>query len=101
MEFSTTLLQKVAEMVYQASGIVFQDSNLTVLESRLRTRIKEKNCSAEEYLSELQKNSQEFRDFLDFVTTNFTSFFRYPRHFEMLEREILPLVREKIPDKKF
>ncbi|MFN4217256.1 MAG: CheR family methyltransferase [Brevinematales bacterium] len=100
MEFSVSLLQKLAEMVYQASGIVFQDSNLTVLESRLRMRIKEKNCSAEEYVSELQKNSQEFRDFLDFVTTNFTSFFRYPRHFEMLEMEIFPLLKERIPDKK-
>ncbi|MCX7882192.1 MAG: protein-glutamate O-methyltransferase CheR [Brevinematales bacterium] len=100
MEFSESLLKQVADMVYQASGIVFQDSNLTVLESRLRTRIKEKNCSAEAYLQELRANAQEFRDFLDFVTTNFTSFFRYPRHFEMLEKEILPRVVERTQEKK-
>lgn len=95
MEFQLSLLKQVADMVYHASGIVFQDSNLTVLESRLKAVLKEKQCSLEAYVHELQINKEEFRYFLDFVTTNFTSFFRYPRHFEMLEKDILPLLVEK------
>jgi len=100
MEFDGSLLQQLADMVYRASGIVFQDSNLTVLESRLRTRLADNHLSPQEYLARLRTDEQEFRDFLDFVTTNFTSFFRYPRHFAMLQEEILPLVIQNSHEKK-
>ncbi|URA09516.1 CheR family methyltransferase [Thermospira aquatica] len=100
MEIDVGVLKELASLVYEVSGIVFKDSNLTVLESRLRTRINEKHCSPREYIQILRTNDQELRDFVDFVTTNFTSFFRYPRHFEMLRTEILPKVVQKSSEKK-
>ncbi len=100
MEIEASVLKELASLVYEVSGIVFQDSNLTVLEGRLRTRLTEKHCSPQEYVQILRTSDQELRDFVDFVTTNFTSFFRYPRHFEMLRQEILPQVVTKSQGKK-
>lgn len=91
-----TALQTIADIVYDASGIVFKDSNLTVLISRLSSKLKEKNIDAVEYLRQLKSDKNELMSFIDFVTTNFTSFFRSPKQFEILQETILPqLVKSK------
>ncbi len=94
-DISPNILTTVAEIVYQNSGIVFKDSNLAVLNSRLSGKCKEKKLSPQEYLKLLGYNKNELRSFIDFVTTNFTSFFRNQRHFDLLKDEILPKIMEK------
>ncbi len=88
-------LKVVADMVYASSGIVFKESNLTVLISRLTSKLKEKEITSHEYIDILQKNQQELTSFIDFVTTNFTSFFRNIKQFDTLKEDILPDVVNK------
>ncbi len=83
-------LKYIADLVYDNCGIVFKDSNLSVLVSRISTKLKEKKLGSHEYLNLLKENKKELATFIDFVTTNFTSFFRNPKQFEILKEFILP-----------
>jgi chemotaxis protein methyltransferase CheR len=99
--FSDSDLKIVADLVYDTCGIVFRESNLTVLVSRLTSKLKEKQVGARDYISLLQKDNRELLSFIDFVTTNFTSFFRNPRQFEILAETVLPEVIKRNADSKF
>lgn len=88
-------LQVVAKLVYDTSGIVFKDSNLTVLSGRLTSKLRDKNVTIEEYIRLLKTNNAELMSFIDFVTTNFTRFFRNIRHFEIFTEMVLPLMLER------
>lgn len=99
--FSDSDLKIVADLVYATCGIVFKESNLTVLVSRLSYKLKEKQVSAREYISQLQRDNRELLSFIDFVTTNFTSFFRNPRQFEILADIVLPEVVKRNANTKF
>ena len=85
-------LKIIADLVYNTCGIVFKDSNLAVLSSRLSSKLKEKGKSTVEYVAILQNDQKELLSFIDFVTTNFTSFFRNPKQFETLKEDILPVL---------
>lgn len=99
--FSDNDLKLVADLVYRTCGIVFKESNLTVLISRLSYKVREKNISAAEYISVLQRDSKELLSFIDFATTNFTSFFRNPKQFEILSNVVLPELISRNRDSKF
>lgn len=88
--FDPRLVEEVAKIVYDNCGIVFKESNLSVLVSRLSSKTKQKNLNLEQYLSQLRTDQQELVSFIDFVTTNFTSFFRNTSHFSILESLVLP-----------
>lgn len=94
-DIDPSFLDKIAQIVYQNSGIVFKESNLAVLNSRLSSKCKEKKVEPEEYLKLLNSDKEELVSFIDFVTTNFTSFFRNQRHFNIFEEEVLPIVIKK------
>ncbi len=85
----------IADLVYENCGIVFKDSNLSVLISRLTTKLKEKEVDSRRYLALLKEDKNELASFIDFVTTNFTSFFRNPRHFEILSEVVLPELEKR------
>lgn len=99
--FSDDDLKTVADLVYRTCGIVFKESNLTVLISRLSYKVREKKISAAEYISVLRRDSKELLSFIDFVTTNFTSFFRNPKQFEILSDIILPELIKRNQSSKF
>ncbi len=93
-ELSDIDLKNIADIVYDNCGIVFKDSNMSVLISRISAKLKEKNVASYDYLKLLRTNKNELTSFIDFVTTNFTSFFRNPKQFELLKNIILPGVVE-------
>lgn len=96
IEMEESALKTVADIVYKNSGIVFKESNLTVLKSRLSSKLKEKKMELGDYIDLLKANNIELMSFIDFVTTNFTSFFRNIRHFEILKENVLPeMIEEK------
>ena len=90
LEISEDILAQYADIVYKNSGIIFKDSNAAVLISRISSKMKEKNSDVKTYLEQLKTDKNELLSFIDFVTTNFTSFFRNQRHFELLDESILP-----------
>jgi chemotaxis protein methyltransferase CheR len=77
-------------LIYDESGIHFSDINRSILESRLKERIRStKFSSVKEYHSYLLKNQDELKALLDSVTTNLTRFFRNKGHFLAFENHVL------------
>lgn len=85
------------DLIYNASGIHFSDSNRVILESRLKERLRNlKVATPGEYFSTLNRDKEELKVLLDSVTTNLTRFFRNTAHFDTLENYAFPaLVKKK------
>lgn len=79
------------KLVYDASGIHFSATNRSILESRLKERLREKKIeSLAAYYKLLLSDKEELKTLLDSVTTNLTRFFRNQPHFDALEHYVLP-----------
>ena len=82
----------IANLVYNACGIVLGDHKREMVYSRLARRIRAlklndfKACLA--YLD--THKDQEFDAFINAITTNLTSFFREVHHFEFIKSELIP-----------
>ncbi len=83
--------QKIRDLIYNESGIHFSDSNRTILESRLKERLKLLNLSSiMDYHRKLTSDGGELKDFLDSVTTNLTRFFRNNAHYDTFINYVIP-----------
>ena len=84
-------------LIYDASGIHFSGTNRSILESRLKERIRNSSVTTvAEYYDLIRGNDGELRGLLDSVTTNLTRFFRNTAHMQTLEYHVVPeLVRLK------
>lgn len=89
--------EKYKKLIYDSSGITFTATNRSILESRLRERLRNSAIkSAGEYYSQLVKDGEELKGFLDSVTTNLTRFFRNTAHIDTFEHYVIPdLVKAK------
>ena len=85
------------DIIYNESGIHFSDSNRTILESRLKERLRKTRLeNVGEYYTQLRSDREELKTLLDTVTTNLTRFFRNTLHFQTLENYVIPdLVQHK------
>ena len=86
--------RRLAELVHGYSGIKMPPAKQTMLEGRLRRRMRvisiptlDDYCA---YLFEQDGLDSELVHLMDAVTTNKTDFFREPAHFDFLARELLP-----------
>ena len=78
-------------MIYNESGIHFTATNRSILESRLKERLREKAIdSPKNYYSIISRDQNELKNFLDSITTNLTRFFRNQAHFDALQHHVLP-----------
>ncbi|HEC62536.1 MAG TPA: protein-glutamate O-methyltransferase CheR [bacterium] len=84
-------------LIYDQSGIHFSNSNRSILESRLRERLRKINLTTiQAYHALIVRNQEEMKVLLDAVTTNLTRFFRNAAHFSGLEHYVIPeMVRHK------
>jgi chemotaxis protein methyltransferase CheR len=84
---------KLSEFIYREYGIKLPLHKKLMLQSRLRSRLRELNVSSySEYLDFLFSNKGqqiELIHMIDVVTTNKTDFFREPDHFDYLYNNIL------------
>lgn len=82
----------LCELVYNATGIVLAEGKRQMVYRRLMRRIRElKLGTFHDYYQLLeQTDGPEWPNFLNAITTNFTSFFREKHHFEYLSNEFLP-----------
>lgn len=84
--------------IYNESGITFSDTNRSILDSRLKERLREKNLdSVQDYYKLIMSDKEEMKVFLDSVTTNLTRFFRNQPHFDAFSNYVIPHI---IEDKK-
>lgn len=83
------------KLIYDASGITFSDTNRSILDSRLKERLREKKLTdVQEYYKIITSDQGEFKVFLDSITTNLTRFFRNQPHFDALINYVIPHVIE-------
>lgn len=81
------------KLIYDASGIHFSATNRSILESRLKERLREKKIDdLHAYYQLLLADKEELKTLLDSVTTNLTRFFRNQAHFDAIEHYVVPEV---------
>jgi chemotaxis protein methyltransferase CheR len=89
--FSDADFELYRTLIYSESGITFTGANRSILESRLKERLREKNVSSvKDYFATISSNKEELKGFLDAITTNLTRFFRNQPQFDTLEKFIIP-----------
>jgi chemotaxis protein methyltransferase CheR len=78
-------------LIYKESGITFTPTNRSILESRLKEKLREKGVdSPKTYYNTITKNAEELKSFLGAITTNLTRFFRNQAHFDALQQHVVP-----------
>jgi chemotaxis protein methyltransferase CheR len=89
--FSDADFEQYRSLIYAKSGITFTSANRSILESRLKERLREKNVSSvKTYFSTISTNEEELKGFLDAITTNLTRFFRNQAQFDAFEKYVIP-----------
>ncbi|MBN2628377.1 MAG: protein-glutamate O-methyltransferase CheR [Spirochaetales bacterium] len=89
--FDNTMFSLYRDYIYEQSGISFSDSNRSILESRLKERLRmHKIETPREYFDMLKKDEGETRSFLDSITTNLTRFFRNQAHYDAFINYVIP-----------
>ncbi|UWZ82454.1 CheR family methyltransferase [Occallatibacter riparius] len=91
---STTDFSRLCQLIYEEAGIVLGSQKKTMLEGRLRRRLKALEIHSYraycDYLFSDRGQREELVHLVDVVTTNKTDFFREPAHFEFLTSQALP-----------
>lgn len=84
----------LAALIYDEAGIKMPATKLTMLEGRLRRRVRASGLdSLDAYCAHVLSDdatAEERVHLINAVTTNKTDFFREPRHFDYLTETILP-----------
>jgi len=98
-EFSDQDFQHIRRIINEVAGISLADSKRELVYSRLSRRLRQLGLRRfEDYCTLLESGADtaELSEFVNALTTNLTSFFREPHHFDFLAGELLPtLVRER------
>lgn len=93
---------RLCGLIYDKAGIRLGTEKKTMLEGRIRRRLKARGMTSYEqycqYLFRQQGLSEELVPLLDVVTTNKTDFFREPGHFNFLVERTLPAWTEEKRD---
>src|SRR6187402_1744832 len=83
---------RIRELVREHTGISLSEAKRQLVYGRLSRRLRALGVSGfAEYIELLETGEgEELQEFTNAVTTNLTSFFREPHHFEYLGQELLP-----------
>jgi len=83
---------RIRELVREHTGIALSEAKRQLVYGRLSRRLRALHLSGfAEYIDLIESGSgEELEEFTNAVTTNLTSFFREPHHFEYLARDLLP-----------
>src|SRR5580693_10768407 len=95
------LFAKFQHLIYRESGIWLATHKHALLTGRLARRLRLLGLSnmQDYYQLVAQPDQQNERAIMiDCITTNETHFFREPRHFDFLEREVFPKWRQEAVD---
>lgn len=93
LEITEDEFQKFAELIYNQAGIRLKDTKKYLLKSRLNQRLQRLNISRfQNYYDRVLSDStgREISYLLEAISTNVTSFFREPKHFDYLKNTVIP-----------
>jgi len=85
-----SVFDALRKLAYDQAGIAIRENKETLVSARIAKRMRQFGFQTErQYLDYLRGDSsgQEMVQFLDAISTNFTSFFREPDHFQLLREE--------------
>jgi len=99
-EFNRKDFEHIRDLVGERTGIVLSDHKITMVYGRLSRRLRQLNITSfSEYLKLLEdETGQELVEFTNALTTNLTSFFREPHHFEYLKKTLIPTITKHRPN---
>jgi len=96
MNMAANIFANLRDLIYEQSGIYFQDNKKYVLESRLQARLQERKCASfEDYYNLLRFDAwreKEIGVLFDLVTTSETFFYRDLPQLQAFTDTILPAV---------
>lgn len=90
-EFTARDFETIVRLIYQRAGITLNPSKTDMVYSRLARRLRALSLRRfQDYLTQLQqdKNSPEWEQFTNSLTTNLTAFFREEHHFPVLAKHL-------------
>ena len=101
-EFNRNDFEHIRDLVGERTGIVLSDHKITMVYGRLSRRLRQLKISTfSQYLKLLEdETGQELVEFTNALTTNLTSFFREPHHFEYLKDAALPSLIKHRPSRR-
>jgi chemotaxis protein methyltransferase CheR len=92
-ELSEAQFHTISQLLHRLCGITLKAGKEGLVKARLAKRLRALHLSSfEAYLAYLERDpeGQELAIMVDALTTNKTSFFREPQHFDYLRQQILP-----------
>ncbi|WP_433851634.1 CheR family methyltransferase [Stenotrophomonas nitritireducens] len=89
-EFNDRDFRRVCELIHKRAGIALAPAKRDMVYGRLSRRLRALGLhSFQDYLDQLERDGgDEWQAFTNALTTNLTSFFREPHHFEKLREEL-------------
>jgi len=102
IEASPTLhpaeFEKISRLAYEHFGVDLRQGKQALVEARIGKKLRELGLkSFQHYYDYVKADStgQALSAMVDVLTTNHTSFFREPRHFDLLRHTIFPTLRNR------
>lgn len=81
----------IRELVMSQTGIVLSDQKRELVYGRLSKRLRTLGLqSFAQYCTHVERHDHELHELVNAITTNLTSFFREPYHFDFLRDSLLP-----------
>ena len=93
LELTNTDFEKISQLVYNQCGIHLSEGKRELVKARLGKRMRSGSFrSFRDYYHHVIEDAsgEELVFLLDSISTNFTFFFREPKHFQYLQKEFLP-----------
>lgn len=89
-EFNDRDFRRVCELIHARAGIALAPAKRDMVYGRLSRRLRNLGLrSFKDYLDQLEQHGgEEWQAFTNALTTNLTSFFREPHHFDKLREEL-------------
>ena len=89
---SAAEFDRIRELVREHTGIALSEAKRQLVYGRLSRRLRALKLTAfRDYIAMIEDgHPEELEEFTNAVTTNLTSFFREPHHFEYLAKDLLP-----------
>ncbi|MFV2059469.1 MAG: protein-glutamate O-methyltransferase CheR [Gammaproteobacteria bacterium] len=101
-QFTDKDFNYIRQLVSDNTGIVLSEAKRDMVYGRLSRRIRELRLSSYKAYCDRLKNGdeEELIAFTNALTTNLTSFFREPHHFDFLKNKLLPELKNSKADRK-
>ena len=102
-EFTDKHFNWLVDLVMDKTGITLSDQKRDLVYGRLARRLRKLDLNNfDQYCDLLKQNSEEeLVEFVNSITTNLTSFYREPHHFEYLSNTVLKyLLQQRNQEKR-